>query len=134
MHGYVRSCAHCRLEDAIAAKQDDIARLHAKQAMSEKALDLEAAQVADLKEALKDQADTLESSEAARDALKVAPVPRSVNPAHETLQFMACKIQTCCFLIKTHAEHSACATIPVDQVVLYRRAESGRDLQRMVPS
>ena len=39
--------------------------------MSEKALDLGAAQVADLNEALQEQGDSLESSEAARNALKV---------------------------------------------------------------
>lgn len=68
----------CRLEDAIAAKQDDIARLQAKQAMSEKALDLGASQVADLKEALQEQNDSLESSGAARDALQVTCKPATL--------------------------------------------------------
>lgn len=60
-----------RLEDAIAAKEDDIARLQAKQAMSQKALDLSAVQVTELKGALKDQAESLQASESAREALQV---------------------------------------------------------------
>lgn len=64
-------CLLCRLEDAIAAKQDDIARLQAKQAMSQKALDLSTVQVTELKGALKDQAESLQASELAREALKV---------------------------------------------------------------
>ena len=74
----------CRLQDAIAAKQDDIARLQAKQAMSEKALDLEAAQVAELKGELQTQADSLKSSESARQAVQVSPdtVIMCTNPCY----------------------------------------------------
>lgn len=61
----------CRLEDAIAAKQDDMVRLQAKQAMSDKAMELSAAQVAELQGALQDQAESLESSESSREALQV---------------------------------------------------------------
>ena len=61
----------CRLEDAIAAKQDDIVRLQAKQAMSEKAVQSGAVQVTQLQGALQDQAESLESSEAAREAVQV---------------------------------------------------------------
>lgn len=88
-------CAHCRLEDAIAAKQDDIARLQAKQAMSEKALDLGAAQVADLKEALQEQGDSLESSEAARNALKVNPHPLKLLGLERGLQAVSAWLSTC---------------------------------------
>lgn len=59
------------LQDAIAAKQDDIARLQAKEAMSQKALDLSAAQVTELKGALKNQADSLQASETAKEAVEV---------------------------------------------------------------
>lgn len=60
-----------RLEDAIAAKQDDIARLQARQVVSEKAVQLSAAQVTELQGALQDQAQSLESSEEAREAVQV---------------------------------------------------------------
>lgn len=46
-------------------------RLQARQAMSDKAVELSAAQVAELQGALHDQAESLESSESSREALQV---------------------------------------------------------------
>lgn len=46
-------------------------RLQAKHAMSDKAVELSAAQVVELQGALQDQAESLESSESSREALQV---------------------------------------------------------------
>ncbi|KAL0031101.1 hypothetical protein WJX77_003837 [Trebouxia sp. C0004] len=59
-----------RCEEQIAAGQDDISRLTAKQAVAEKALEVGAAQVAQLKQALGEQSLHLTSTEVAFSLLK----------------------------------------------------------------
>lgn len=61
-----------RCEEQIAAGQDDISRLTAKQAVAEKALEVGAAQVAQLKQTLGEQSSRLSSTEMAFSQLKVS--------------------------------------------------------------
>jgi len=61
-----------RCEEQIAAGQDDISRLTAKQAVAEKALEVGAAQVAQLKQALGEQSSHLSGTEVALSVLKAS--------------------------------------------------------------
>ena len=61
-----------RCEEQIAAGQDEISRMTAKQAVAEKALEVGAAQVAQLKQALGEQSSHLSSTEMAFDLLKAS--------------------------------------------------------------
>ena len=70
-------CCSCeevrrRCEEQIAAGQDDVSRLTAKQAVAEKALEVGAAQVAQLKQALGEQSSRLSSTEVAFSLLKAS--------------------------------------------------------------
>ena len=70
-------CCSCeevqrRCEEQIAAGQDEISRLTAKQAVAEKALEVGAAQVAHLKQTLGEQSARLSSTEAAFSLLKAS--------------------------------------------------------------
>lgn len=59
-----------RCKEQISDCEDEISRLVAKQAVADKALDMGASQVSELKEALEEQAAHLTSSESARSILK----------------------------------------------------------------
>ena len=70
-------CCSCeevqrRCEEQIAAGQDEISRLTAKQAVAEKALEVGAAQVAQLKQTLGEQSSQLRSTEVAFSLLKAS--------------------------------------------------------------
>ena len=70
-------CCSCeevrhRCEEEIAAGQDEISCLTAKQAVAEKALEVGAAQVAHLKQTLGEQSARLSSTEAAFSLLKAS--------------------------------------------------------------
>ncbi len=62
----------CRCEDQIVAGQDEISQLTAKQAVAEKALEVGAAQVAQLKQTLGEQSLRLSSTEVALSLLKAS--------------------------------------------------------------
>ncbi len=70
-------CCNCeevrrRCEEQIAAGQDEVSRLTAKQAVAEKALEVGAAQVAHLKQTLGEQSSRLSSTEVAFSLLKAS--------------------------------------------------------------
>ena len=77
-HNLLSGLLHRCEEQKLAAK-DEVSRLLAKQAMADKAASAGASQVADLKDALQQQASKLSASEAARAALKVTSELRSLT-------------------------------------------------------
>lgn len=62
----------CRCEEEIEAGKDEVSRLSAMQTIADKALDVGAAQVAELKQSLEEKASSLISSDTARGLLKAS--------------------------------------------------------------
>ena len=62
----------CRCEEEIEAGKDEVSRLLAMQTIADKALDVGAAQVAELKQSLEEKASSLISSDTARGLLKAS--------------------------------------------------------------